>query len=131
MKQPERVIESVLLVAVNAGWFGFGPDLVALDLEIEVGLAGANRFAFEVLDVCGKVAGCAEPVGDWKYTAREPEAVIAVRAALCAPMAVWYIPVMNAERLAEQTGAVEMTVLYLRPAAARRSRCGVFTSGCP
>ena len=44
---------------------------------------------------------------------------------LCAPMLVWYMPVITAERLGEQTGAVMKALVKRAPSRARRSMFGV------
>jgi hypothetical protein len=44
-------------------------------------------------------------------------------------MLVWYIPVMKAERLGEQTGDVVKAWANRMPSAAKKSRFGVRTSG--
>ena len=46
-------------------------------------------------------------------------------------MLVWYIPVMNAEREAEQTGPVTKALVYRTPSPASLSRFGVLTSVLP
>jgi len=46
-------------------------------------------------------------------------------------MEVWYIPVMNADRLGEQTGAVTYAFVKRTPRLARRSRCGVSIAVSP
>jgi hypothetical protein len=46
-------------------------------------------------------------------------------------MVVWYMPVMKADRLGEQTVAVVKKLVYRTPAAASRSRFGVQTSRVP
>jgi hypothetical protein len=46
-------------------------------------------------------------------------------------MVVWYIPVIKAERLAEQTGEVVQAFVKRAPCAASLSRLGVLTSGWP
>jgi len=44
-------------------------------------------------------------------------------------MLVQYLPVMNDDRLAEQTGALVNALVKRTPSAASRSRLGVCTSG--
>ncbi len=46
-------------------------------------------------------------------------------------MDVWYIPVINAERLAEQTGAVTNALVNMTPLLANLSTCGVSISVSP
>ena len=46
-------------------------------------------------------------------------------------MLVWYIPVMKADRLAEQTGAVVKAFVKRIPSAASRSIFGVRVSPSP
>ncbi len=46
-------------------------------------------------------------------------------------MDVWYIPVMKAERLGKQTGAVTYAFVNRTPRLARRSRCGVSIAVSP
>ena len=49
----------------------------------------------------------------------------------CAPMLVWYMPVMSAERDGEQTGQVTYALVKRAPWEARRSMLGVSTSVLP
>ena len=46
-------------------------------------------------------------------------------------MDVWYIPVINAERLVEQTGAVTNALVNMTPLLANLSTCGVSISVSP
>ena len=46
-------------------------------------------------------------------------------------MDVWYIPVINAERLVEQTGAVTNALVKMTPLLANVSTCGVSISVSP
>ena len=52
---------------------------------------------------------------------RQQVAVVAMAAMIVAPMLVWYMPVMMAEREAEQTGPVTKALVNLAPSPASLS----------
>ena len=90
--------------------------------EVQVELPRPDRLPVDRLDVGGKVARVLEPVGERAHSGRQAERIVAMRAHRMGAGRGLVLPVMKAERLAAQTGAVANTCVYRTPAAANRSR---------
>jgi len=97
-----------------------GIEGLPIDREVPVGLARAAEAEGrrQLAEVRGEIAPTAEPLRHDADALGQPVSVVPMGAvghprwrALArtvgrAPIVVWYIPVMKAERLGEQTGAV-------------------------